>query len=266
MFMANSRAAYFRHAYTSNVEIAFREAVVIGHGRLMKISLPGAGRRSCRGWRCFQRPSIPANVALFQAGTRHHAHSPPRARARHRFHGRFRAARPRAAELAAAARSASWSALRRAAARTSSAGSSPTSMSDRLGQTDHGGEQHRRRRRHRRQHGDARAARWLQHDAADRGLCQRRRGRKIPVRRRQHLWLPQHGLRLSVHLSVPKDSPIQSFPDMLARAKANPGKLTYVITSLGSIYHLIGSWVGIPRPASTWCRCPIAARPMPSPT
>ncbi len=31
---------------------------------------------------------------------------------------------------------------------------------------------------------------------------------------------------------------------MLARAKANPGKLTYVITSLGSIYHLIGSWVG----------------------
>jgi tripartite-type tricarboxylate transporter receptor subunit TctC len=44
--------------------------------------------------------------------------------------------------------------------------------------------------------------------------------------------------------AVPKDSPIQSFPDMLARAKANPGKLTYVITSLGSVYHLIGSWVG----------------------
>ena len=43
---------------------------------------------------------------------------------------------------------------------------------------------------------------------------------------------------------VPKDSPIQSFPDLLASAKANPGKLTYVITSLGSVYHLIGSWVG----------------------
>jgi tripartite-type tricarboxylate transporter receptor subunit TctC len=42
---------------------------------------------------------------------------------------------------------------------------------------------------------------------------------------------------------VPKDSPIKSFEDLLARAKANPGKLTYVITSLGSIYHLIGSWV-----------------------
>src|SRR5262245_2528949 len=44
---------------------------------------------------------------------------------------------------------------------------------------------------------------------------------------------------------VPKDSPILSFPDMLARAKANPGKLSYVITSLGAVYHLIGTWVGM---------------------
>jgi tripartite-type tricarboxylate transporter receptor subunit TctC len=43
---------------------------------------------------------------------------------------------------------------------------------------------------------------------------------------------------------VPKDSPIKSFPDMLARAKANPGKLSYVITSIGAVYHLIGTWVG----------------------
>jgi tripartite-type tricarboxylate transporter receptor subunit TctC len=43
--------------------------------------------------------------------------------------------------------------------------------------------------------------------------------------------------------AVPKDSPIKSFPDMIARAKANPDKLTYVITSLGSVYHLIGTWV-----------------------
>jgi tripartite-type tricarboxylate transporter receptor subunit TctC len=43
--------------------------------------------------------------------------------------------------------------------------------------------------------------------------------------------------------AVPKDSPIKSFPDMLARAKANPGKLSYVITSLGAVYHLIGTWV-----------------------
>ena len=43
---------------------------------------------------------------------------------------------------------------------------------------------------------------------------------------------------------VPKNSPIKSFPDLLARAKADPGKLTYVITSLGAVYHLIGTWVG----------------------
>ena len=73
-------------------------------------------------------------------------------------------------------------------------------LADRLGQSDHGREQHRRRRRHCRQHGVERAAGRQHHDAADGGLCQRRRGRKISVRRRQHLRLPQHGLRLSVHL------------------------------------------------------------------
>ena len=44
---------------------------------------------------------------------------------------------------------------------------------------------------------------------------------------------------------VPTDSPIKSFPDMIARAKADPGKLSYVITSLGAVYHLIGTWVGM---------------------
>src|SRR6476661_4775578 len=43
--------------------------------------------------------------------------------------------------------------------------------------------------------------------------------------------------------SVPADSPIKSFEDMIARAKAAPGKLSYTITSLGSVYHLIGTWV-----------------------
>jgi tripartite-type tricarboxylate transporter receptor subunit TctC len=43
--------------------------------------------------------------------------------------------------------------------------------------------------------------------------------------------------------SVAQNSPIQSFGDLLARAKAAPGKITYVITSLGSVYHLIGKWV-----------------------
>ncbi len=43
--------------------------------------------------------------------------------------------------------------------------------------------------------------------------------------------------------SVPANSPIKSFPDLLARAKAAPGKVTYVITSAGSVYHLLGKWV-----------------------
>jgi tripartite-type tricarboxylate transporter receptor subunit TctC len=43
---------------------------------------------------------------------------------------------------------------------------------------------------------------------------------------------------------VPKNSPIKSFPDMIVRAKANPGKMSYVITSLGAVYHLVGTWVG----------------------
>jgi tripartite-type tricarboxylate transporter receptor subunit TctC len=43
--------------------------------------------------------------------------------------------------------------------------------------------------------------------------------------------------------AVAPNSPIKSFADMLARAKAEPGKLTYTITSLGSVYHLLGKWV-----------------------
>ncbi len=45
--------------------------------------------------------------------------------------------------------------------------------------------------------------------------------------------------------SVPKDSPIKSFPDMIERARAHPGKISYVITSLGAVYHLLGTWVGM---------------------
>jgi hypothetical protein len=43
--------------------------------------------------------------------------------------------------------------------------------------------------------------------------------------------------------AVAPDSPIQSFPDLLARAKADPGKLTYTITALGSIYHMLTAWI-----------------------
>jgi tripartite-type tricarboxylate transporter receptor subunit TctC len=43
--------------------------------------------------------------------------------------------------------------------------------------------------------------------------------------------------------SVAAHSPIKTFADLLARAKANPGKISYVITSAGSVYHLVGKWV-----------------------
>jgi tripartite-type tricarboxylate transporter receptor subunit TctC len=44
-------------------------------------------------------------------------------------------------------------------------------------------------------------------------------------------------------LAVRPDSPIGSLPDLLARAKANPGKLTYTVTSLGATHHLFGTWM-----------------------
>ena len=43
--------------------------------------------------------------------------------------------------------------------------------------------------------------------------------------------------------AVAPNSQIKSFADLLARAKAEPGKLTYTITSLGSVYHLLGKWI-----------------------
>jgi tripartite-type tricarboxylate transporter receptor subunit TctC len=43
--------------------------------------------------------------------------------------------------------------------------------------------------------------------------------------------------------AVAPESPIASFADLLARAKANPGRLTYSITSQGSIYHVLTKWI-----------------------
>jgi tripartite-type tricarboxylate transporter receptor subunit TctC len=39
--------------------------------------------------------------------------------------------------------------------------------------------------------------------------------------------------------AVAPNSPIKSFADLLAKAKASPGKLTYSITALGAIYHVL---------------------------
>lgn len=43
--------------------------------------------------------------------------------------------------------------------------------------------------------------------------------------------------------AVAPNSPIASFPDLLARAKANPGKITYTINAQGSIHHILTKWI-----------------------
>jgi tripartite-type tricarboxylate transporter receptor subunit TctC len=43
--------------------------------------------------------------------------------------------------------------------------------------------------------------------------------------------------------AVAPDSPIQSFPDMLERAKTTP--LTYTINAVGSVYHVLTTWIGL---------------------
>lgn len=46
-------------------------------------------------------------------------------------------------------------------------------------------------------------------------------------------------------ISVAKDSPIKSLPDLLARAKAAPGRITYSMGSIGTTLHLLGEWMNI---------------------
>ena len=43
--------------------------------------------------------------------------------------------------------------------------------------------------------------------------------------------------------AVAPGSSIKSFPDLLKRAKGHPGKLTYTINALGSIYHILTKWI-----------------------
>jgi len=45
-------------------------------------------------------------------------------------------------------------------------------------------------------------------------------------------------------VSVAPDSPIRSFADLLARARAAPGRLTYSMTP-GTLVHLLGEWINI---------------------
>lgn len=46
-------------------------------------------------------------------------------------------------------------------------------------------------------------------------------------------------------IGVRPDSPIKSFPDLLARAKAEPGKLSMSSAGTGSLHHLLGEWIKI---------------------
>ena len=43
--------------------------------------------------------------------------------------------------------------------------------------------------------------------------------------------------------AVAPNSPIKSFPDLLEQAKSRPGRLTYTINALGSIYHVLTKWI-----------------------
>jgi tripartite-type tricarboxylate transporter receptor subunit TctC len=44
-------------------------------------------------------------------------------------------------------------------------------------------------------------------------------------------------------LLVMPNSPIKSFQDLIDRAKAQPGKVSYGIIGGGSVYHLLGKWI-----------------------
>jgi tripartite-type tricarboxylate transporter receptor subunit TctC len=45
--------------------------------------------------------------------------------------------------------------------------------------------------------------------------------------------------------AVAPNSPIASFKDLIARAKAEPGRITYTINAPGSIYHVLTKWIEI---------------------
>jgi tripartite-type tricarboxylate transporter receptor subunit TctC len=46
-------------------------------------------------------------------------------------------------------------------------------------------------------------------------------------------------------VSVAPDSPIKSFPDLIARAKAEPGRISFSSAGPGSLHHLLGEWLNI---------------------
>ena len=50
-------------------------------------------------------------------------------------------------------------------------------------------------------------------------------------------------VRYPMVYSVRPDSPIKSFADLIERAKAAPGQVSYGIVGAGNVYHLLGKWI-----------------------
>ena len=50
-------------------------------------------------------------------------------------------------------------------------------------------------------------------------------------------------VRYPMVYAVRPDSPIKSFKDLIARAKADPSKVSYGIVGAGNVYHLLGKWI-----------------------
>ncbi len=46
-------------------------------------------------------------------------------------------------------------------------------------------------------------------------------------------------------ISVAPGSPVKSLDDLIARAKADPGKMTYSSNGVGSAHHLLGEWINL---------------------
>ena len=50
-------------------------------------------------------------------------------------------------------------------------------------------------------------------------------------------------VRYPIVYSVPPESPIKSFKDMVERARAASNKVSYGIVGAGNVYHLLGKWI-----------------------
>jgi tripartite-type tricarboxylate transporter receptor subunit TctC len=141
-------------------------------------------------------------------------------------------------------RSRSWSAPRPAAAPISPAGFSATSSSEKLGQSfviENNSQ------------GAGAVAQQLAAKSAPDGYTMLMMTAGYPpqmVLRKGTPFDPLNGFAFVTLVcgypmvyAVRPDSPIKSFNDMLAHAKADPGKITYTINALGSIYHVLTKWI-----------------------